>query len=141
MASLQSTNFPIELSFNGGVSWQILVCLTQYNIPLERAVNQVETFCGTETGLGSLTFNPTGSAVAETAPTSNMVTYNRLLTAMNNSELIQFRVQAPTSGSIGVFFFLSGSCYVTSLTLNFNVGETVGFDWTFSGSGALDITP
>lgn len=141
MASLQSTNYPIELSFDNGSTWQFLVCLTQYNIPLERATNVTETFCGTETGLGALSFNPTGNAVAETTPQSNQVTYKRLLTAIEGQELIRFRVQAPGSGSVGNYFYLSGTCYVTSLNLTFNTGDVVGFDWTFTGTGSIDITP
>lgn len=141
MASLQSTNYPLELSFNGGSTWQALVCLTQYGIPLELATNVTETFCGTETGLGSLTFNPNGNAVAESAPASNQVTYARLLTAIVSKELFMFRVQAPTSGSIGVYFYLSGNCYITSLNLTFDTGAVVGFDWTLTGTGVLDITP
>lgn len=141
MASIQSTLVPLELSFNGGSTWQTLVCLTQHNMPLERATNVTETFCGTETGLGSLTFNPSFTAVVKTDVAFNQVTYQRLLTAMYNEELIQFRIQNPTSGSIGVYFYLRGSTYVTSLDLQFQTGQTVQFTGTLTGSGDIDITP
>lgn len=140
MASVQSTLVPLELSFNGGTTWQILVCLTQYNIPLERATNVTETFCGTETGLGALTFNPSFTAVTKLDVESNQVTYARLLTAMVNEELIQFRSQYPGSGSIGVNWYLRGSCYVTSLDKQFQTGQTVQFTGTLTGTGSLDIT-
>lgn len=141
MAGLQSTNYPLELSFNGGSTWQTLVCLTQYNIPLSKAANVTETFCGQEVGLGSGTFNPTGTAVCETAPNSNQVTYKRLLTAWDAEELILFRVQAPGSGSVGNYFYLSGNCYVTDLDLQFQTAQTVQFTFTLTGSGNVDITP
>jgi hypothetical protein len=141
MASIQSTLVPLELSFNGGITWQILVCLTQHNMPLEKTTNVTETFCGTETGLGSLTFNPSFTAVVKTDVASNQVTYDRMLVAMVNEELIRFRVQAPTAGSVGVYFYLSGTAYVTSLDLTLAVGETVQFTGTLTGTGTLDITP
>lgn len=141
MASLQSTNYPIELSFDNGVSWQTLVCLTQYNIPLSKAANVTETFCGPQVGLGSGTHNPTGTAVAETAPTSNQVTYARMLQAYVDEQLIQYRVLAPTSGSVGVFFYLRGSANVTDLDLTLAAGQTIQFTWTLTGSGEIDITP
>lgn len=141
MGALQSVNYPIELSFNGGSTWQTLVCLTDYSVPLSKTANVTETFCGPQTGLGSGTFNPTGTAVAETNPTSNQVTYQRLLTAWEAGEVIRFRVQAPTTGSIGSYFYLSGQCYVTDLELTFTAGETVQFTFTLTGTGSIDITP
>lgn len=139
MASIQSSLVPIELSFDSGATWQLLVCLTQYNIPLERATNVVETFCGTEVGLGTLTFNPTGTAVNKTDLESNQVTYTRLLTAMEAGETIMFRVQYPGTGSIGSQFYLKGSVLVTSLDLQFQVGQLVQFAWTLTGTGSIDI--
>lgn len=141
MSSIQSSLVPIELSFDSGSTWQTLVCLTQYNLPLETATNQVETFCGTETGLGSQTFNPTGTAVHELTPLPTQVSYTRMLTAWSNKELIQFRSQYPGTGSIGSQFYHRGSAYVTSLSPSFQVGQVVQFDWTLTGTGTLDITP
>jgi len=140
MGALQSINYPIELSFNNRATWQTLVCLTEYSVPLSKAANVTETFCGPQTGLGSGTFNPTGTAVAETAPTTNQVTYARLLQAHDNNEVIWFRIQAPTTGSVGVYFYLSGQCYVTDLEITFSAGETVQFTWTLTGTGDLITT-
>lgn len=140
-SSLQSTNVPIELSFDNGGTWQTLVCLTQYNLPLETATNQVETFCGTETGLGAQTFNPTGTFVHNLTPEGTQVTYTRMLTAWSNKELIQFRVQYPGTGSIGSQFYHRGSAYVTSLSPSFQTGQVVQADFTLTGTGSLDITP
>jgi hypothetical protein len=141
MGSLQSTNYPLELSFDGGSTWHTLVCLTQFNIPLSKAANVTETFCGPEVGLGSGTFNPTGTAVCETEPTSTQVTYKRLLTAWDAEELIQFRLQALGTGSIGNHFYLRGSCYVTDLDLTLQTAQTIQFNWTLTGTGTLDTTP
>lgn len=141
MASIQSTLVPIELSFDSGSTWQTLVCLTQYNLPLETATTQVETFCGTETGLGAQTFNPTGTFVHNTEPLPTQVTYPAMLAAWLNKTSIQFRVQYPGTGSIGSQFYHRGSAYVTSLSPSFQVGQVVQADFTLTGTGTLDITP
>lgn len=141
MASIQSTNVPLELSFNGGVDWLVLVCLTQYNIPVDKPVNVVETFCGPETGLGSTTFNPTGTAVAKLDPDTNQVTLQQMLTTLEAETLIKFRVRYPGTGSIGNAIFMSGDCYVTNIDGQFVAGQTVQFNFTLTGNGKLDTTP
>jgi len=141
MAGIQSTLVPLELSFNNGSTYQTLVCLNQYNMPLSKATNVTETFCGTEVGLGSETFNPNGTAVCSTNPTSSQVTYNRLLTAWKNEETVLFRCQYPGTGSIGVHFYHQGSAYVTDLELQFQTSQVIQFTFTLTGIGTIDITP
>lgn len=139
MASIQSSNVPIELSFDNGVNWLTLVCLTQYNVPVDTPTNIVETFCGTEVGLGSTTFNPTGTAVCKVDPDTNQVTYQQMLTTQMNELEIMFRVQYPGTGSIGSTIYLKGTCYVTNTDLQLNTGQTVQFGWTLTGTGTLDV--
>lgn len=141
METIQSTLVPLELSFDGGTSWQLLVCLSQYNIPLSKAVNTVETFCGTSVGLGNGTFNPQGTAIAELNPTAGVqVSWPQLATVWDAETQIMFRARYPTGGSTGNNIFLKGSCYVTDLNISFQVGQAVQFDFTLTGQGELDIT-
>ena len=140
MATLQSTAIPLELSDDNN-TWRTLVCLTQYNMPLSKAVNSTETFCGIEVGLGSTTFNPTGTAVCKTDPDTDEWTFKELLTRFAAETSIYFRCTSPAAGSVGGPFYLSGSCKVTALDLQFQTGQTVQFTWTLTGEGALDITP
>lgn len=143
MASLQSVNYPIELSFDAGVTWKTLVCLTQYNVPTTLSTTETQTFCGIETGVGFQSFKPSGTATCRSFGTlgGTEATYGELLILQNSQTLFLFRVQAPATGSTGRDFYLSGSVYCTDLTLTLNTGAVVEFNWTFSGSGLLDITP
>lgn len=140
MTTIQANLVPIELSFDAEVSWQVLVCLTQYNVPTELPVTSTDTFCGVVSGTGSQTFNPTGTAVCTTDPDAGQqVTYNRLLTAQTNKETFKFRVRHPGSGSTGNNFFLKGSCKATSLDLIFSATDVITYSWTLTGEGLLDI--
>jgi hypothetical protein len=140
MTTIQGNTVPIELSFDSGTSWQILVCLEQYNVPTELPVTSTDTFCGPVLGTGTQTFNPTGTAICTTDPSAgSQVTYNRLLVAQTNAESFLFRVRHAASGSIGNNFFLKGSCKATSLDLQFTSTDVVKFSWTLTGEGTLDI--
>lgn len=142
MATIQSNLVPIQLRVKGSSTWLDLVCLTSYNIPVETATNNTETFCGTAVGLGAISFNPTGTAVAETVPTGTQVTYDQIIAWQMQQTLLEFRSLYETSGgSAGNHFYLSGDCYVTSTNLQFQTAQAVQFDWTLTGSGTLDYTP
>ena len=142
METIQSSTSPIELSFDSEVSWQVLVCLEAYNVPTELPTTVTDTLtCGPVVGVGSQTFNPTGTAICTADPVAgSQVTYNRLQIAQNTSETIKFRVRNPSSGSTGNNYFLKGSCLVTSLDLQFSPNDVVKFSWTLTGTGVLDIS-
>ncbi len=142
MQTIQSGLVPLELSVDNGVTWQLLVCLTQYNIPLERSVNTVETFCGNAVGLGTTSFNPTGTAIIEAAPTAgSQLTFEQLTELFTAGTLIKFRARYPTGGSTGNNVFLAGDCYITSLNFTAQIGNALQFDFTLTGQGDLDTTP
>lgn len=142
MTTIQSSTTPIELSFDSEVSWQVLVCLEAYNVPTELPTTVTDTLtCGQVVGVGSQTFNPTGTAICTSDPIAgSQVTYNRLLTAQTNAETFKFRVRNPSSGSTGNNFFMKGSCKATSLDLQFAANDLIKFSWTLTGEGSLDIT-
>ena len=139
MADIQSTLVPLELS-EDGVTWKTLVCLEGYNIPVETATTESETFCGKSVGLGAKTFNPTGNAVCKADPSTSQVTYKEMLAwQMANTE-IYFRSAYPGGGSVGAPIALYGRCYVTQTELIFATNEVVKFSFTMLGTGTLDNT-
>jgi hypothetical protein len=141
MADIQSVNYPIQLSTDGGTTYRSLVCLENYDIPVERSITETETFCGKSVGLGSLSFNPSGSAVCKNAPDSDEITYKEMVAAEVDGTLVKFKISAPASGTeAGDDFYLAGDCYVTSTTLQFATNELVKFSWTLTGTGTLDVT-
>lgn len=141
MLQLQSVNLPIELSEDGGTTWKVLVCLTDYQIPVDVATNAVETFCGTASGRGIPSFNPSGNAIAELNPTTNQVTYRDMLAWEINGDVLNFRVQNLSGGSAAGYLYIKGECTVTNTTLTATAGSAVAFSWTLTGQGAIDTTP
>lgn len=143
MLQLQSVNLPIELTEDlvGDTGWKVLVCLTDYQIPIDVAINSVETFCGTAVGRGVPSFNPSGNAIAEIAPTTNQATYSQMVAWLDAGTVLRFRVRNLSGGSAAGYLFLSGQCTVTNVTLNATAGSAVGFSFTLSGQGELSTTP
>ena len=111
-------------------------------MPTELPTTVTDTLtCGQAVGVGSQTFNPTGTAICTTdAVAGSQVTYNRLLIAQTNAETFKFRVRNPASGSTGNNFFMKGDCKCTSLDLQFAANDVVKFSWTLTGEGLLDIS-
>lgn len=143
MLQLQSVDFPIELTtdLTGATGWKVLVCLTDYQIPVDVPINTSDTFCGQAVGRGVPTFNPSGNAVYEASPTSNQVTYDQMLAwEVNGTELL-FRVRKVSGGSVGNAPFISGVCTVTNTTINATAGSPLGFAFTLTGQGVIDLVP
>jgi hypothetical protein len=141
MNTVQGNLVPIELSFDNGVSWQVLVCLKQWNMPLTRATTVTDTFCGPAVGLGNMAFNPTGEAVCTTdAAAGSQVTVTRLIAAMKAGETFQFRCYHPGSGSVGSLFYLRGNCKATDINILFPAVDITSFTWTLTGEGTLTTT-
>lgn len=140
MQPIQSSNLPIWLSADGN-TYKQLVCLENYNIPLDTQVTETATFCGNSVGLGILKFTPTGSAVCEIAPTGQQVTYKDMVAWQKAQTLLWFKVQYPSPGSTSTNIFLSGQCYVTNTTLQLQINDVAKFTFTLTGSGEIDVDP
>lgn len=139
MADIQSTLVPLELS-EDGVTFKTLVCLEGYNIPVSTSTTETETFCGKSVGLGSQSFNPTGTGVCKPDKSTSEITYDDMLNWQLNKTLIYFRSAYPSGGSVGAPIFLAGQCYVTETDLIFQTSEVVKFSFTLFGTGTLDNT-
>lgn len=131
---------PIELSFDSGVTWKVLVCMIDKNIPLTTQTEVDQTYCGPKVGQGPIEFNPSGNATVETNPDADEVSFDELLEVMNAGTTIKFRLQNPLSGSVGRGFYLSGDILITELTPNGTALGLMKFSFTFTGTGTLTTT-
>lgn len=137
MLGVQSTLVPIMLSADNKVTFYSLVCLEQYDVPVETTVTQTETFCGIFTGLGAIKFNPSGTAVCRIDPDPTMVSFDAMLDWQLLKTYLYFKVDYPSTGSVGSDFSLEGYCYVTKNQLKFKTNTVIEFDWTLTGDGVL----
>jgi hypothetical protein len=139
-SSIQSSDMPIELSFDNGVTWKDLVCLTDYQIPLNSPVTATDTFCGKKVGVGNIEFNPSGTATCEVIPDAGEASASELLDVQNAKSSIRFRVQNPQSGSVGQLLYIAGSCKVTNVTIIGTANNLITFTFQLTGEGVIALT-
>lgn len=137
-STINAKDMPIELSFDSGVTWKILVCLKDISVPLQTPVTAEDTYCGKKVGVGLIEFNPSGNAVCETRPDTDEVSADDLIQLMAAGTSFLFRVQNPTSGSVGFGLYLSGSCKCTQCNITGSANGLVNFAFTLTGEGILD---
>jgi hypothetical protein len=99
MQTVQSSLVPIQLSSDNGATFKDVVCLTSYDIPLNTPSTSVSTFCGQAVGLGNIAFNPKFSAVCDSAPDADTVSYADVLAWQIAKTKLRFRVDYPGQGS------------------------------------------
>lgn len=142
MLNIQAINVPFQLSADNGVTWQTVVCISEHTMPVQTAVNKVNTQCGVAAGLGPVEFNPTFTAVTSIDENAGQVSYKTLLGWMVSQTRLKYRMQqSDSSGSIGNILYLSGYGYITDATLTEVVGDVEKFNGTFTGVGTPSIVP
>ena len=139
-STINAKDMPIELSFDSGSTWKVLVCLKDISIPLQTPVTAEDTYCGKKVGVGVIEFNPSGNAVCETRPDTDEVSADDLIEMMDDGTSFLWRVQNPTSGSVGQGLYLSGSCKCTNVTITGTANGLVNFSFTLTGEGTLTTT-
>jgi hypothetical protein len=143
MQTVQSSLVPIQLSSDNGATFKDVVCLTSYDIPLNTPSTSVSTFCGQAVGLGNIAFNPKFSAVCDSAPDADTVSYKDVLNWQINKTKLRFRVDYPGQGSSneGGVIYLEGDCRVTDTDFKAQVDDVLQFDVTLTGEGELQTAP
>ena len=140
MASINGKDVVVQVSTDG-TTYKNLICEISNNLPISRETNSVTTKCdnGTTTrSLGAYSWEVSGEAVADTAPSASQISYEDLLSGFIAGTLYTIKVENPAS--TGTNFYHQGSAYLTSLELSNEVNGVSQFSFTFSGTGALDVT-
>lgn len=138
--STPSVNIPIQLSFDNGVTWKDLVCLTNYSSPLTNPLNETPTFCGKEVGEGIPALDFTGEAVSELEPDSMQVSQGDLELAMMAGTRPLARTVTPTTGSVGNLMRRESRVVVESVTPKGAADDVLKFDFSLKGVGTPTIT-
>jgi hypothetical protein len=106
----------------------------------------VTTKCGTETRTGDPTFEVTGNAVQNAAPTSSEADYKVLKAWMIAKQLLEFQyisladATASQAEGDGINNFGNGRFSSLGAAAEVTDGQTtfLTYDWTFTGTGTLD---
>lgn len=140
MAHINGKDVSVQLSSDSGSTWKTLICELDHTFSLTRETSSVFTKCdsGTATvSLGAYSWQVSGNAVADTAPGVGQVSYEDMLGWAQGGTSLMILLEHPGAGTD---FTESGSGYITSLERTAGTSDPVQFSFTFSGTGALDIT-
>jgi hypothetical protein len=143
MGQIQGSLQNVEIDVTGsGTSYKNLVCVSNSSVATTVDTSTDQTNCGVLTAPGQPSMAVDFDAVCEAEPTVSQVSYNSLLTAMNNKTLIGVKVISPSVGSlaIGEAYTHIFDGYITSLTLTQASGEFIKFSGSISSTGILDVT-
>jgi hypothetical protein len=138
---IQSVDAPIQLSWDSGVTWKTLVCLTNYSAPLAVPTNETDTFCGKLVGTGNAAMDFSGEAVVDATPNSNQVSVEDLAAAELAGTVLQARIAVPGTGSVGSQLYFRSDVIVESVTPKGTANDYIKFDFSLKGQGIPVIAP
>lgn len=136
--------FEVRVSGDSDTTWDRLVCALDDQAEMDNEVSEVDTKCGTFTGVKEMKGSYSGNAVANATPNAGTeVTYEDVVFWQKNKTLLDFRYYNAANGAIaqGAAVFQTGSGRFTNSVLTGTTGEVVQFSWTFSPTGEIELTP
>lgn len=134
--------FEVRGATDSVTTWKRLVCLMDSQAEMDNEVSEVDTQCGTFTGVKLMKGSYSGNAVSNADPTTLEASYQDVIGWQNDKTLLDFRYYNAAFGAIteGEAVFQEGTGRFTNSVLNGTVGEVVQFSWTFSPSGTIFLT-
>jgi predicted secreted protein len=142
MATKQGKDDILQVSVDSGTTWLTLVCESSHTFNFTRNTSTQATKCDGGTSariLGSYEWSFQSSVVVKTDPSVSEASYELLLSWAQGGTALLLRNADPSPA--GTNFYHYGTVYVTDLTKTAETDGLVTADVTFSGDGALDITP
>ena len=137
---IQSVIVAFELSADNGITWKTVVCTASFTVNVQTTSSTTDTQCGRIIGLGPTAASPTVQAVDELYPNNSQVSYQQCLLWQNANTLLKFRVQSPSSGSVGFGIYITSQCYITDTVLTDTTNDPVKFSVTLLGLGNINTT-
>ena len=136
--------FEVRVSGESDTSWDELVCALDDQAEMDNEVSEVDTRCGTFTGVKEMKGSYSGNAVANADPAvGTEVTYEDVVNWQQGKTLLDFRYYNIAFGAIaeGAAIYQEGTGRFTNSVLTGTTGEAVQFSWTFSPTGTIFLTP
>lgn len=144
MAKIRGQLVLLQISTDTGTTWKDLICAISNDMNMTRET-QTSPFTKCDVVTAAQEITPLGytwempfDALVDDAPTITQLTYADMLTLFVNGTTVMVRQQYNGTGSE---FYTVGNAILTSLTSARPADGFVEFAGTFSGSGAIDITP
>jgi hypothetical protein len=138
--TVSSVSVPVQLSFDDGLTWKDLVCLTNYSNPLANSLNAQESFCGVFQGQGVPSMDFSGEAICDLTPNPTEVSMQDLDSAMLAQQILLARVVYPGTGSVGTLLYRKSEVVVENVTLKGSTNALLMFDFSLKGQGTPTVT-
>jgi hypothetical protein len=135
--------FEVRVSSDSDTTWDRLVCALDDQAEMDNEVSEVDTKCGTFTGVKDMKGSYSGNAVANASPSAGTeVTYEEVVSWQQAKTLLDFRYYNLAFGVItqGGAVYQEGTGRFTNTVLTGATGEVVQFSWTFSPTGTIYLT-
>jgi TP901-1 family phage major tail protein len=142
MANKQGKDDILQVSSDSGTTWLTVVCESSHTFNFTRNSSRTATKCDGGTSalnLGSYEWSFQSSLVVKTDPSVSEASYELLLGYAHAATSLQIRNADPSPA--GTNWYTLGTVYITDLSKSAEAEGLVTVDVTFSGDGALDITP
>jgi hypothetical protein len=135
---IQSNTIPLQLSTDDS-TYKSVVCKKSYNFNFDTPVNEEETDCGKQVGLGATGWTADFDGVLNTTPnTATEYSAAGVLALWSGQTLVYIKTQ--TGNGVTPNLYVQGSGYITNFRITNQVGNLIGFTFTFTGIGNPDIT-
>lgn len=135
---LKSSDVFIFISFDGGTTYNTVICLTNNGITRARGVIETSTKCGTTSSAGTLTESVTFEGVIWVDPDANESSLVDLVDLMQSGDTFHFKqgVAIPGDGDITA----SGIGYLSALDESYAVDSAATFSGTITPTEPLTYT-
>lgn len=123
--------------------WKTLVCEIDNQAEMDNEATEVDTKCGTFSGVKEMKGSFSGNAVSNAVPTSAEASYEDVVNWQKNRTLLQFRNYNAAFGAVAqsAAYHFEGVGRFTNSVKTSSTGEIVQFSWTFSPSGEIELEP
>jgi hypothetical protein len=144
MTELQGRLLALEIDFTGaGTTWDSLVCLQNFDNPLDVPIERVDTDCGSIASPGNPTETVNFSAIKNLEPGVSEESYQACYNAAIAGTKVKVRIQNPAVGSVtqGSKIYKMFDAYFSNVTLEKDTNSPISFSGTIESTGTIDTTP
>lgn len=133
--------FEVRVAGDSPGPWKRLVCEIDNSAELDNETSEVDTKCGTFTGVKEMKGTYSGNAVSNAKPLSTEASYKEVIQWQKDKTLLDFRNYNEAAGDVtlGEAYHHSGQGRFTNSNKTATVGDVVQFAWTFTPTGEIEL--
>src|SRR6516164_3070288 len=106
--AIQSVNVLLEISQDNGSTYKYIICIEGFTLTNTSPTSDADTQCGRYVGTGIEGSQIQGTGVLGQYPATNQLAYTDVTLLQFNGTLVKYRIQYPTTGSVGSMLYQSG---------------------------------